>query len=239
MGIGAAIAEQVVARGGRVSVVDLEVPEACDWWIDLPPAQRGNWDVCDLSDREALQRVLPSLGSRPFTGFVAAAGISASESFLDFSSDTWRRTFEINVTATAALMSAVATGMIAHNTTGAMVTLSSTAAFGHVHGLGAAYHASKGAVVAMTRALAGELAPHGIRVNSVAPSVVRTPMTEAVRTAIGEDVLARRSMLGRIATAEEVADVVSYLLSREAGFVTGTVIPVEGGQLALAAPAVH
>lgn len=235
MGIGATVATQALARGAVVSVVDRETPENCTWWTDAPDQNRGAWITCDLADPQALASAAEGVRTLPLTGFVAAAGISAQEDFAEFDADLWRRTLEINVTATATLISAVSAAMQNCGAGGSVVTLSSTAAFGHVRGLGVAYHASKGAVLAMTKALAGELAPAGIRVNTVSPGVVSTPMTAAVRAAIGEEVLAARTMLGRIATTDDVADVVSYLLSPASSFVTGTAVPVEGGQLAIAA----
>jgi NAD(P)-dependent dehydrogenase (short-subunit alcohol dehydrogenase family) len=215
-------------------VLDRRGPQEAQWWTDLPRAVRGGWAVADAADPDELTAAIDDLAAGGLSGLVACAGISVKETFLDSTVRNWTDTLAVNVLGTALACRQVARVLVRQGTGGAIVTVASTVGLGYVAGLGAHYHASKGAIIALTRALAGELGPYGIRVNAVAPGVVRTPMTEFMRQTQGEDALTARVPLRAIADPSHVADAVCFLLCADASMVTGHVLPVDAGQLSVA-----
>jgi NAD(P)-dependent dehydrogenase (short-subunit alcohol dehydrogenase family) len=233
-GIGAGTAQMLASTGSRVSVLDRTSSDGIDWWHALPAELRGHWSTVDASDTEALVAAVEAIAADGLTGLVACAGISVKEPFVESSIEAWTSTLMINVLGTAMACKAAARAMIASGTGGAIVTVASTVAFGHVAGLGAHYHASKGAIVALTRDMAGELGQYGIRVNAVAPGLVRTPLTEFMRTTQGEEGLTLRVPLREMADPSDIADAIAFLLSADASMITGHILPVDAGQLTVA-----
>jgi NAD(P)-dependent dehydrogenase (short-subunit alcohol dehydrogenase family) len=120
---------------------------------------------------------------------------------------------------------------------GAIVNIGSIASFGGIPGRNA-YCAAKAGVLGMTRALASEWARRGIRVNAVAPGYVKTALVASLvdRGAIDAQAIARRTPMGRMAAPEEIAQVIAFLASPLASYITGAVLPVDGGWTALGAP---
>jgi len=125
----------------------------------------------------------------------------------------------------------------AHGNRGALVNIGSIASFGGIPGRNA-YCAAKAGVLGMTRALATEWARQGIRVNAVAPGYVKTALVASLvdRGAIDAQAIARRTPMGRMAAPEEIAQVIAFLASPMASYITGAVLPVDGGWTALGAP---
>ena len=125
----------------------------------------------------------------------------------------------------------------AQGSRGAIVNIGSIASFGGIPGRNA-YSAAKAGILGMTRALACEWARKGIRVNAVAPGYVKTALVASLieRGAIDAQAIARRAPLGRMAAPEEIARVLGFLASTQASYVTGAVLPVDGGWGALGAP---
>jgi NAD(P)-dependent dehydrogenase (short-subunit alcohol dehydrogenase family) len=187
----------------------------------------GRAHVCDVTDARRLDQIMRSL--ERVDVLVNAAGANIPEPFLQVDERSLDALLEVNVKGTFLAAQAAARRMVAARRGGAIVNLSSQ--MGHV---GAAersvYCATKHAVEGLTKALAVELAPHGIRVNSVAPTFVETPMTapflahEEFRAEV-----VGRIPLGRIGSVSDVVGAVLFLASPAAGLVTGASLLVDGG----------
>lgn len=199
--------------------------------------QRG-WDVvridrtagdgvctADITDFESLDTVVQTLAGRRVDALVCAAGIllAADNRYSNVDLEAWDRTQAVNVKGTMLTLRAFAPLLSAGS---AVVTVASMAALVGIpkHD---AYTASKGAIVALTRAWATDLIRFGIRVNAVAPGVVETPMTVNSRA---QD--EGRLPLGRAATPFEIASVIFSLALPESGYLNGAVVPVDGGATA-------
>jgi NAD(P)-dependent dehydrogenase (short-subunit alcohol dehydrogenase family) len=161
---------------------------------------------------------------------VCNAGSIFDLPFLEMDLERWDRTQNLNVRATYFLVQAFARAMVERQRAGAVVITSS------INGSQAeidssAYDTSKGALVMMTRTLAQALAAHNIRVNGIAPGMMRTPLTERWLNTdpAGAELYAKRTLLNRLGTPEDCAGAVSFLLSPAAGYITGQVLAVDGG----------
>jgi NAD(P)-dependent dehydrogenase (short-subunit alcohol dehydrogenase family) len=183
--------------------------------------------VCDVTNARRLDRIMRSL--ERVDVLVNAAGTNVPEPFLDVQEPTLDALLAVNVKGTFLAAQAAARRMLATGHPGAIVNLSSQ--MGHVGAPNrSVYCATKHAVEGLTKALAVELAPHGIRVNSVAPTFVETPMTAPFLAdeEFRADVL-DRIPLGRIGGVSDVAGAVVFLASPAAGLVTGASLLVDGG----------
>ncbi len=148
---------------------------------------------------------------------------------LDVELADWQRVLDLNLTSVFVLCQAAGRRMVEQGS-GAMVLIASELSFsGGVNA--AAYAASKGGVAQLTKALSNELAPHGVRVNAVAPGFTETELTSTMEPSRRADVTARIP-LGRWATPEDIAPAIAWLLSDDARYVTGAIVPVDGGYLA-------
>ncbi|MGH2950067.1 MAG: SDR family NAD(P)-dependent oxidoreductase, partial [Solirubrobacteraceae bacterium] len=182
---------------------------------------------CDVTDAGAIAELIGGAG--PVDVLVTSAGANVPEPFLDVSPEHLDALLAVNVRGTFLAAQAAARRMVEAGTGGAIVTVSSQ--MGHVGAADrTAYCATKHAVEGLTKAMAVELAPHGIRVNAVAPTFVETPMTAPFLAdrAFRADV-ERRIPLGRIGLPEDVAAAVVYLASPAARLVTGASLLVDGG----------
>ena len=191
----------------------------------------------DISRRQDVRRAVERCVER-FGGLnvlVANAGLTAVQPLLDIDDASWRRVLDVNLTGTFLCIQEAARVM-ARSGGGAVVVTASTNAFWVEANL-AAYNASKGGVVALVRTAALDLASYGIRVNAVAPGVVRTRLAAFVT----EDPVAaadylKRIPLNRFAEPGDVADAVLFLASKEAAYITGQTLVLDGG-LTLGLPA--
>ena len=220
-GIGAA-AVRVFARAGyEVSFIYEKSAEAAA----ALAAETGARAIrCDAADTEAVAAAVASLP--PVDVLVNNAGISHVGLISQISPEEWDRLFAVNVKSIYNTVRAVLPAMLQRQA-GAVVNVSSM--WGQAGAsCEAAYSATKGAVIALTQALARELGPSGIRVNAVSPGVIDTDMnahlSEEDKQALAED-----TPLGRIGTPEEAAKAILFLA--EAGFITGQNLPVNGGYL--------
>lgn len=181
-------------------------------------------DVTDARAVQAAAAQLERAGGAEV--LVCAAGVAVDALAMRTSDETWQTTVETNLTGAFTAVRALLPGMLRRRS-GRIILVSSVVAARGGRGL-AAYGASKGGVEGLTRSLAREVAPRGVRVNAVAPGFVDTEMTAGLSQPARQSYLAQIPM-GRLGQAEEVAAVACFLASREASYVTGAIVPVDGG----------
>lgn len=225
-GIGRATALLLAARGARV----VALSRSADDLRSLEQAIGCETHRVDLTDASAARAA--AVAAQPIDLLVNNAGIARLQPFLDMDVEAFDETMAVNVRAAAIVGQVCARSMIERGTAGAIVNVSSISAqIGFaLHG---AYCASKAALDALTRVMAVELGPRGIRVNAVNPTVTLTPMAEKAwgDPAKSSPMLARIPM-GRFVQPEEVAQTIAYLLGEEARMVHGVSLAIDGGFLA-------
>jgi 3-oxoacyl-[acyl-carrier protein] reductase len=217
-GIGRAIAEAFLAQGDKVAVTTRN-----------GGAPEGALDIrCDITDAEAVEAAFAAVEEAhgPVEVLVANAGITKDTLLLRMSDDDWTSVIDTNLTGSYRLAKRAAKGMLRQRK-GRIVFISSVVGL-----LGSAgqvnYAASKSGLVGMARSMARELGSRSITANVVAPGFVETDMTEVLPE---EQKAAYKAQipLGRYATVDEIAATVTWLASDGAAYVTGAVIPVDGG----------
>ena len=248
-GIGQAVAELLAAGGARVAVNSADAAQA-DAVASAITASGGNAvpAVADVLDGEAITSAVRATAEAygSLDTLVTCAGIQRYGTVADTDEATWDEVFAVNVKGVF-LAAKAALPYLRRSTRGAVVVVSSVQAHATQAAV-AAYAASKGALNALVRSMAVDEAPYGVRVNAVCPGSVDTPMLRlsARRFSDGSEEGAQQAIddwgrshpLGRVARPIEIAEVVGFLASPRASFVTGEDVRVDGGLLATLAAAI-
>ena len=235
-GMGLAIARNLAGRGHRVAMLDVQGDAAIRAAESLRESGAAAVAVqADVSDRGAVDAALAEVRAKlgPIAIMVTSAGLDAFEAFTELTVERWERVLAINLTGTFHCLQAAVADMFEARW-GRMVTISSSSAQSGALRM-AHYVASKAGVIGLTKALALELAPHGITVNTIPPGMIDTPMlrrAEANGDLLKIEKLASRMIpVGRAGTPEDIAATCGFLCSEEAAFITGQVIGVNGGMV--------
>lgn len=232
-GIGLATTRRLQAEGADVVVVDRR-PLGAELARDLG-CPYLTADISRPDEAAAVAGQAAALLGGPADVLLNAAGIYRIRTLLELTVAEWDETLAVNLRGTFLVSRAFAAALIDAGLPGAIVNISSTAALVADSAEPTAhYNASKAGVLALTRQMAVEWAPHGIRVNAVCPGVIDTPMLRLMDDPVtGQAYLDSGVPLRRLGTAAEVAAVIVFLASDDASYLTAVAIPVDGGSTAI------
>jgi glucose 1-dehydrogenase len=229
-GIGREIARRLARDGAAVAILDVDAAAGQRVATELRSEDRQALSVeCDVSQRTQIQVAVKAVMTTwgKITILVNNAGIGVRAPFLELTDDAWQRVLAVNLSG--AFMAAQETARHMVRSGGGSIINMGSAAAQMAHSEQAAYATSKAGLEALTRVMAFELAPLGIRVNAVAPGTIETRLLKGMLTDEARAERVRRIPMGRLGTPEDVAAVVAFLASRDSGYVTGCVLPVDGG----------
>jgi NAD(P)-dependent dehydrogenase (short-subunit alcohol dehydrogenase family) len=235
-GIGAACAERLARDGAAVALWDVDAPRGEALAASLRTrGHRAAFMSCNVASKPAVDAAvaatLQAFGR--IDALINNAGIFKAADFLDITEADWDAVIAVNLKGAFLVGQAVAREMVKAGG-GAIVNMSSVNAVLAIPSI-ASYNASKGGVNQLTRVMALALAGHGIRVNAVAPGTIATELAQ--RAVLGSDEARARIMsrtpMQRLGTPEEIADVCAFLVSSASSYMTGEIVHVDGGRLAL------
>ncbi len=232
-GIGFACAEALAEDGAQVILSDINAEGA-----KAAAARLGNGSTaiaCDMGDPVQIAAMFDKVEADfgPVSVLVNNAGIAMPGAFLETSLADFQRVIDVNLTGSFVALQRAAKAMVAHEIEGAVVNMSSINAVVSIPSI-TAYCASKGGVMQMTKATALALAPYNIRVNAVGPGSIDTEMMAGVNAdPEAMKMVMSRTPLKRVGTAREIGDVVAFLASSKASYITGETIYVDGGRLGM------
>lgn len=232
-GIGYACAEAIAENGARIVLADRNAEGIATAAKTLGGDTVGL--TCDMGDPAQIlalfDRIEAEIGNVSI--LVNNAGIALPCDFLETSLEQFQQVIDVNLTGSFVALQRAAKAMVANNIEGAIVNMSSINAQVAIPSI-AAYCASKGGIMQLTKAAALALAPHNIRVNAVGPGSIDTDMMAAVNAdPAAMQMVMSRTPLKRIGTPREIGDVVAFLASPKASYITGETIYVDGGRLGM------
>jgi NAD(P)-dependent dehydrogenase (short-subunit alcohol dehydrogenase family) len=233
-GIGAACVRRLWEEGASVALADQDQSGIDKLVTELHDDVRIFGGKLDVSDAEQVQRFIveaqQNLGK--LHGLINCAGIKGVGNVLDCESENWKNVMSVNLDGTFLMCQAFARAVQHDETSRAIVNISSGAGIMGVPNR-LPYVASKFAVSGITRTMGAELGPYGIRVNAIAPGMIRTPFTAYMFDDPDKAKRIRAAhAIGREGQPEEIAAVAAFLLSDDASFMTGAIVSVDGGQTA-------
>lgn len=232
-GIGGAISRQLAADGLRVIVTDLHEGRMAKLSDELSQVvgEECPYYALDVSDHAAVERVIGTIAERfgRIDVLVNNAGWSKIEPVAEMSIETWRKCLDIDLTGTFSCMRFALPHMIAAKS-GAIVNISSISGWEMTTEHGAAYSAAKAGVMALTRVAAAENGKNGIRVNAIAPGLIYNDFLRRIYPdEFFDSYLEKKAVVNRLGQPEDVAHLVSFLVSDKAGYITGETYGVSGG----------
>ena len=231
-GIGLAVATKLKSEGATIFGFDINkgAMEGVATWIE-----------CDVGDSESVKQAVAKVTAEVAVIDILAnnAGVGAVGSVLDATDDEWTRVFNINVAGIARVTTAVYSLLKKSNSPAIVNTCSVAASVGLPKR--AVYSASKGAVMSLTLAMAADFVKEGVRVNCVNPGTADTPWVARLLAAANDPVAERKALearqpMGRLVSADEVANAILYLANPQQRSTTGTVLAVDGGMYGLRLP---
>jgi 3-oxoacyl-[acyl-carrier protein] reductase len=226
-GIGKAIADRFIEAGAEVWGLDIKEPEDLKERTEKAGGKL-HWICADLSKLSEVEPVIDSAlkESGGFDILVNNAGITKDNLAFRMSLEEWQKVLDINLSAAFLLARTVGRDMI-RKRTGSIINMASVVGI-HGNGGQANYSASKAGLIAVTKSLAQEVASRGVRVNALAPGFIDSKMT-AVLPQDAKDKMINSIPLKRIGTPEDVAAVALFLASDSSSYITGQVLPIDGG----------
>lgn len=230
-GLGRASAHALAAVGRPVAIWDIDAARAQAVAEELRAAQGVAAVGVDIADPSAypaaIARSREALGS--IGGLVHAAGVVDTGSLEGVTAEAWDRGIAIHLRPVALLAHALLPDLRAHPGSAIVAFASINATLGNA--MNPIYTAAKGGVLSLVRSLADRLAVDGIRINSISPGQIRTPMLQPAIDALPDGAFERRILLGRIGRPDEIGRVVRFLMSDEASYITAAEIVVDGGNI--------
>lgn len=229
-GIGKACAEALAEDGYHVVLADVQ-----DSVKDVAAALGGTGLICDMADPAAITAMFDHIEGEigPVAALVNNAGVAMPGDFLDYDLEVFERVININLRGVFVALQRAGRTMVDKGIKGAIVNMSSINALVAIPSI-PAYCASKGGVMQLTKSASLALAQHGVRVNAVGPGSIDTEMMAGVNADPGamKMVMSRTPML-RVGTPQEIANVVAFLCSDKASYITGETIYVDGGRIGM------
>lgn len=232
-GIGSATALRFAEEGATIAGVDLAEPAGPAWEKVTVIGKGSTAHVANVADEAALKAAIGAVVDEHgrIDVLVNAAGVSSGGPTEDVSVEEWDRVMDINLKGSFLAAKHGVRVMLAQGSGGSIVHIASIEGLTGLNGQ-VTYGTSKGAVIQMTRNMAADYAPHGIRVNCVCPGAIETPMTEILNEeglrAIKDEMM-NAHLMKRFGTPVEIANGILYLASDEASFVTGHALVIDGG----------